>query len=150
LATVNRSAIVPYSVHNMYCLVNDVASYPQFMDGCSSVEIIEHTDQLMRATLCLKKAGMEVNFTTRNQLLADTSIEMRLQDGPFKTFYGLWQFKPLSESACKLTLDLEFEFKSWALAKVATGMFSGVSSNLVDALCKRADEIYKGESNDRK
>jgi ribosome-associated toxin RatA of RatAB toxin-antitoxin module len=127
----------------MYCLVNDVASYPQFMDGCSSVEIIEHTNQLMRATLCLKKAGVEVKLTTCNQLVADTSIEMCLQDGPFKTFNGLWQFKALSDSACKLTLDLEFEFNSRTLAKLATGMFSGVSNNLVDALCKRADEIYK-------
>ena len=127
----------------MYCLVNDVASYPQFMDGCSSVDIIEHTDELMRATLYLKKAGMEVSFTTCNQLVAGTSIEMYLQNGPFKTFNGLWQFKALSDSACKLTLDLEFEFKSRTLAKLATGMFSGVSNNLVDALCKRADEIYK-------
>lgn len=143
MAIVNRSALLPYSAHDMYCLVNDVASYPNFMDGCSSVEILEHTDQLMRATLCLKKAGMEVVLTTCNQLVADTSIEMCLQDGPFKTFSGLWQFKPLSDSACKLTLDLEFEFKSRTLAKLATGMFSGVSNNLVDSLCKRADEIYK-------
>lgn len=113
------------------------------MDGCSSVEIIEHTDQLMCATLYLKKAGMEVVLTTRNQLVADTSIQMCLQNGPFKTFNGLWQFKPLSDFACKLTLDLEFEFKSRTLAKLATGMFSGVSNNLVDSLCKRADEIYK-------
>lgn len=143
MATVNRSALLPYSAHDMYCLVNDVASYPQFMDGCSSVDIIEHTNQLMRATLYLKKAGMEVSFTTCNQLVAGTSIEMYLQDGPFKTFNGLWQFNALSDSACKLTLDLEFEFKSRTLAKLATGMFSGVSSNLVDSLCKRADEIYK-------
>ena len=142
MATVNRSALLPYSAHDMYCLVNDVASYPQFMDGCSSVDIIEHTDELMRATLYLKKAGMEVSFTTCNQLVAGTSIEMYLQNGPFKTFNGLWQFKALSDSACKLTLDLEFEFKSRTLAKLATGMFSGVSSNLVDSLCKHADEIY--------
>lgn len=148
MATVNRSALLPYSAHDMYCLVNDVASYPQFMDGCSSVDIIEHTDELMRATLYLKKAGMEVSFTTCNQLVADTSIEMCLQDGPFETFNGLWQFKVLSDSACKLTLDLEFEFKSRTLAKLATGMFSGVSNNLVDSLCKRADDIYKRQNND--
>lgn len=143
MATVKRSALVPYSANAMYSLVNDVESYPQFMDGCTSVDIIEHTPQLMRATLFLKKAGMEVSFTTCNQLVADTSIQMTLQDGPFKTFNGLWQFKPLSDCACKLTLDLEFEFKSRALAGVATGMFSGVSNSLVDALCKRADQIYK-------
>lgn len=143
MATVKRSALVPYSANAMYSLVNDVQSYPQFMDGCTSADIIEHTHQMMRATLCLKKAGMEVSFTTCNQLVADTSIQMTLQDGPFKTFNGLWQFKPLSDCACKLTLDLEFEFKSRALAGVATGMFSGVSNSLVDALCKRADQIYK-------
>lgn len=143
MATVKRSALVPYSAHAMYCLVNDVASYPQFMDGCSSVEIIEHTDQLMRATMYLKKAGMEVNLTTRNKLVVDTSIEMTFEDGPFRTFNGLWQFKSLSDTACKLTLDLEFEFKSGTLAKLATGMFSGVSNNLVDSLCRRADQKYK-------
>ena len=145
MATVKRSALVPYSANAMYRLVNDVESYPQFMDGCTSVDLIEHTDQLMRATLFLKKAGMEVSFTTRNQLVADTSIQIILQDGPFKTFNGLWQFKPLSDCACKRTLDLEFEFKSRTLARLATGMFSGVSNNLVDALCKRADQIYKQE-----
>jgi len=145
LATVNRSALVPYSVHNMYCLVNDVGSYPEFMDGCTSVEILEQNDKLMLASLCLKKAGMEVNLTTKNQLTADTRIEMNLQDGPFKKFKGIWQFTALSDSACKLSLDLEFEFKRGTLAKLATGMFSGVANNLVDALCKRADIVYKKE-----
>jgi ribosome-associated toxin RatA of RatAB toxin-antitoxin module len=68
---------------------------------------------------------------------------MSLQDGPFSSFKGLWQFKALSDSASKLSLDLEFEFKRRGLGSVAAGMFSGVANNLVDALCRRADEVYK-------
>ena len=143
MAQVNRSALVPYSADSMYCLVNDVASYPQFMDGCQSVEIIEHTEQLMVASLCLKKAGIEVNLTTENKLKAGESIEMSLRDGPFSSFKGIWRFKALTDSASKLTLDLEFEFKRRGLGTVASGMFSGVANNLVDALCRRADELYK-------
>ncbi|MBT4928480.1 MAG: type II toxin-antitoxin system RatA family toxin, partial [Cellvibrionales bacterium] len=101
MTKVSRSALVPYSAESMFCLVNDVASYPQFMDGCQSVEIIEHTEQLMVASLCLKKAGIEVNLTTENQLIPSLSIEMSLQDGPFSSFKGLWQFKALSDSASK-------------------------------------------------
>jgi ribosome-associated toxin RatA of RatAB toxin-antitoxin module len=127
----------------MFCLVNDVPSYPQFMDGCQSVEIIKHTEQIMVASLCLKKAGIEVNLTTENQLIPGVSIEMRLQDGPFSSFKGLWQFKALSDSASKLSLDLEFEFKRGGLGNLAAGMFSGVANSLVDALCRRADEVYK-------
>ena len=143
MTKVSRSALVPYSAESMFCLVNDVASYPQFMDGCQSVEIIEHTEQLMVASLCLKKVGIEVNLTTENQLVPGLSIEMSLQDGPFSSFKGLWQFKALSDSASKLSLDLEFEFKRRALGSVAAGMFSGVANNLVDELCRRADEVYK-------
>ena len=143
MTKVSRSALVPYSAESMFCLVNDVASYPQFMDGCQSVEIIEHTEQLMVASLCLKKAGIEINLTTENQLVPSLSIEMSLQDGPFSSFKGLWQFNALSDSASKLSLDLEFEFKRQGLGRVAAGMFSGVANNLVDALCRRADEVYK-------
>jgi ribosome-associated toxin RatA of RatAB toxin-antitoxin module len=132
----------------MYSLVNDVASYPQFMEGCEAVEIIEHTQDTMLATLKLKKAGLQLNLTTCNQLIADQSIEMKLQDGPFDYFSGIWRFKPLSDSACKLSLDLEFEFKSRTFGRLATTMFSEVANNLVDALCQRADDIYKRESND--
>jgi ribosome-associated toxin RatA of RatAB toxin-antitoxin module len=143
VAQVSRSALVPYSADAMFFLVNDVASYPQFMDGCQSVKIIEHTEQRMVASLCLKKAGIEVNLTTENKLIPGECIEMSLQDGPFSSFKGLWQFKALSDSASRLSLDLEFEFKRRGLGTVASGMFSGVANNLVDALCRRADEMYK-------
>jgi len=148
LATIKRSALVPFPVHAMYSLVNDVASYPQFMEGCEAVEIIEDTQDTMVATLRLKKAGLQLNLTTCNQLTANQSIEMKLQDGPFDSFSGIWQFNPLSDSACKLSLDLEFEFKSRTFGKLATAMFSEVANNLVDALCQRANDIYKRESND--
>jgi len=149
LTTIKRSALVPFSAQAMYSLVNDVASYPQFMDGCTAVEIIEHTQDTMLATLTLKKAGVEVNLTTRNQLVADSSIEMSLQDGPFKYFTGIWRFNVLTDSACKLSLDLAFEFKSRTFGRVATGMFSEVANNLVDALCRRAEDIYKRQCNDQ-
>ncbi|MCS5587181.1 MAG: type II toxin-antitoxin system RatA family toxin [Porticoccaceae bacterium] len=148
MASIKRSALIAHSAQAMYSLVNDVASYPQFMDGCSAVEIIEHTEQMMLARLSLKKAGVQVNLTTRNQLTANTSIEMTLQDGPFKSFKGLWLFTALTDSACKLSLDLEFEFKSRSLGRAATGLFSDVANGLVDSLCRRADDILQGEPNE--
>ena len=148
MATIKRSALVPYSVHDMYSLVNDVSSYPQYVEGCVAVDIIEHTQEKMQATLKLKKAGLQLSFTTCNQLIVDQSIDMQLQDGPFEHFSGIWQFKALNDSACKLSLDLEFEFKSRTFGRLATPMFSEVANNLVDAFCQRAEYIYKRESND--
>lgn len=34
---ISRTALVPYSAEQMYQLVNDVQSYPQFLPGCTEV-----------------------------------------------------------------------------------------------------------------
>jgi len=51
MTVISRSALVMHSAQAMYDLVNDVASYPQFMDGCAAVEVFEHTEQTMLARL---------------------------------------------------------------------------------------------------
>lgn len=140
--TIERSALVMHPAEAMFDLVNDVAAYPEFMDGCIAATIFDSDEHHMVAQLTLKKAGVQQHFTTRNQLQRPHQITMMLEDGPFKTFGGLWTFKPLSDSACKVSFKLEFEFKSMALALVASGLFSHVASNLVDSLCKRGDHIY--------
>ncbi|MGB2375935.1 MAG: type II toxin-antitoxin system RatA family toxin, partial [Porticoccaceae bacterium] len=89
MTVISRSALVTHSAQAMYDLVNDVASYPEFMDGCVGVEIFEHNEHSMLARLDLKKAGMQISFVTRNRLEAPHQIEMKLQDGPFKMFKGL-------------------------------------------------------------
>ena len=57
---VQRSALVMYSDQAMFDLVNDVANYPAFMDGCQSAEVFEHSDKAMVARLDLKKAGVKI------------------------------------------------------------------------------------------
>ena len=143
MATITRSALVMHSAAEMFSLVNDVSCYPQFMDGCTSVEVFEHGDTTMLARLDLKKAGVKISFMTRNYLHAPTSIEMTLEDGPFKQFKGLWEFKPLTDEACKVSLNLEFEFSNKGLGLASSNLFSGVANNLVDSLCKRADQLLK-------
>ena len=144
---VQRSALVMHSDQSMFDLVNDVASYPLFMDGCQGAEVFEQSDQAMVARLDLKKAGVKTSFMTRNALSAPTSIEMNLEDGPFKRLRGVWTFKALSAEACKVSLDLEFEFNSMALGMAASRLFSSMANDLVDSLCRRADQVY-GNTND--
>jgi len=140
--SVKRSALVMYSSQQMYDLVNDVSNYPSFMDGCHSVEVFEHNDQTMLARLDLKKAGVSMSLLTRNYLKAPEHIQMTLEEGPFRAFRGDWRFTALSIAACKVELDLAFDFSNKALGFAASNLFSGVANNLVDALCKRADSVY--------
>ncbi len=44
--------------------------------------------------------------------------------------------------ACKVSLDLEFTFSNGLLGAAAAKLFDSVTGNLVDALARRARELY--------
>ena len=87
---ISRTALVPYSAEQMYQLVNDVQSYPQFLPGCTGSRVLESTPGQMTAAVDVSKAGISKTFTTRNQLTSNQSILMHLVDGPFKKLIGGW------------------------------------------------------------
>lgn len=139
---IQRSALLPYPARALYDLVNDVASYPQFLPWCSAAEVLESNDHLMRATLKVSRAGISQQFTTRNALVPGESITMKLEQGPFSALHGVWQFQALSDKACKITLDLSFEY-SGALVKATLGpLFNQAATTMVDAFCQRAKQLY--------
>jgi ribosome-associated toxin RatA of RatAB toxin-antitoxin module len=142
MASINRSALVEYSAEQMFDLVNDVNSYPKFMQGCTSAKVLSESDEELIGELCLSKAGISQQFTTRNQLHRPTHIDMELVEGNFSNFQARWSFDALTESACKVSLHMEFEFKSSIVDFAAEKLFSASANNLVDALVSRAHNIY--------
>lgn len=148
MSEISRSALLAYPIKKVYRLINDVVAYPQYMDGCVGAEIIAEGDDFMEARLDLAKAGFTYSFTTRNCLFEPAStaphrIEMELVDGPFNQFSGLWTLLPLGESACKVSLDLQFTLTSKVLGKASKSLFNSMADNLVDALVKRAHQLYQ-------
>jgi len=141
VAKINRSALVLHSAARMYALVNDVERYPEFLDGCVKVDLIESSVDTMTARLYLSKAGLSYQFVTCNTLIKDEKISLELEDGPFDYLRGSWVFTPLREDACKVEMVLEFGvtgFKGRALSE----LFSPIAGNMVGAFCKRADNLF--------
>jgi len=50
-----------------------------------------------------------------NRRLRPKMLEMRLVEGPFRHLEGFWRFEPLDEGACRVSLDIDFEFSSKVL-----------------------------------
>jgi ribosome-associated toxin RatA of RatAB toxin-antitoxin module len=140
---IDRSALVPYSTTAMYALVNAIEAYPQFMDGCVGARVLSETEELMEARLDLAKGALRYSFTTRNRLLPPERIELTLVEGPFDHFAGRWEFHPLGEAACKVSLHLEFAMAGRLRSFAARTLFNGVANNLVDALVRRAHSLYR-------
>jgi len=143
MSHIQRSALVHYSAEEMFRLVNDVADYPNFLPWCRSSAVISESDDEMIASVEIARGVLNKTFTTRNRLQEGRRIELTLVDGPFKKLQGYWQFEPLkTENACKVSLDLEFEFDNAMMSIAAKPIFTQIANSLVDAFCKRAVEVY--------
>tara|TARA_B100001750_G_C15321208_1_gene502324 strand:+ start:142 stop:582 length:441 start_codon:yes stop_codon:yes gene_type:complete len=139
---VKKIALVPYSASEMFKLVDDIEAYPQFLPWCTSAEVLDRTSNRVEATLELTKGNATKAFSTRNTLIADTSIAIELLGGPFRCLSGGWCFDLLGDEGCKVTLDLEFEFENRVVDMMIGSFFEETCKSLVNAFTDRAEQVY--------
>lgn len=139
---VYRSAIVPHSAAEMFRLVDDVESYPEFLPWCQQSEVRTRADDVTEASLALQKGSVSKVFTTRNLRKPYDSIGLELLDGPFRQLSGEWRFSSLGATGCKVTLELEFEFDSKMADLMFGSFFEATCNSLVDAFTERAAAVY--------
>lgn len=139
---IQRSALLPYPAQALFDLVNDVASYPQFLPWCSASEVLEVSETHMRASLAVAKAGLSQRFVTVNTLVPGQLIKLTLAEGPFSQLYGQWEFKALGDKACKISLDLTFDYAGPLVRATLGPLFNQATNTLVDAFCQRAKQLY--------
>ncbi len=144
MAIVKKSALVHYSAEQMFRLVKDVETYPAFLPWCHSTRLLKSTEQEICAELVVARLGIRQAFSTCNRFEENKWMRLELRDGPFKKLRGDWKFLPLREDACKIELDLDFEFSGALIDKAFGSVFQHAANTLVDSFCKRADEVYGG------
>lgn len=142
MSRVEKSALVPHSAEQMFELVADVAGYKNFLPWCSDSRLLSRDEHRLCGEIEVSRAGIRQRFTTCNDLERFRRMSIRLQNGPFRRLEGAWVFTPLQEQACKVELLLEFEFSGTLLDRAFGKVFNQIAVNLVDAFCKRAQEIY--------
>jgi len=94
-----------------------------------------------RATLTVGVKGIRQSFTTQNDNRPGAAIDMRLVEGPFRSFSASWRFTALSAGACRIDFSLEYEFSSRILARLLEPLFDRVADTMVDAFARRADQV---------
>ncbi len=139
---VNKSALVPFSAEQMYKLVADIDAYQDFLPWCGHSEVLSREDNVVVGSVSIAKGGVNKSFTTENHQQENKIIEVRLVDGPFKKLHGFWRFSELKEGACKVSLDLEYEFSSKLLGMVVGPVFNQVANTMVDSFVKQARVAY--------
>jgi len=146
MKTVHKSVLIWYSAAEMFALVTDVASYPQFLPWCDESAVLAESKHGMTAKAGVSMAGLKQSFTTQNTHVEGRKVSLKLVEGPFSKLDGTWQFTPIgknNERACKIEFELNYDFDNAALAALVGPVFDKIAGSLVDAFVKRACAVYE-------
>lgn len=148
MPTHTDTKILPYTAQQMYDLVADVASYPQFLPWCAAARIRRRTDQgaseIMLADLVISFKVFRERFGSKVVLYPDDQkIETTYIDGPFKYMESTWSFKDV-EGGVEVTFFVDFEFKNAILQGIIGVVFNEAMQRIVRAFERRADALYGG------
>lgn len=142
MTTVDKSALVRYSAQQMYDLVSDIETYPDFLPWCKSADIHREDSTHVEASITIARSGFSQQFTTINTLVPGVSMELQFKSGPFSHLHGIWKFDQLGNEGSKVSLHMEFEFSNVLIGKAFGPVFGRVVDSMVNSFCARADDVY--------
>ena len=138
MTNVHRSAIVPRPAALLFELVDRCEDYPRRFVWCQGATVLERTEDHVVAKLELKHGGLTTTFTTRNTRQPTERITLHLVDGPFTALDGVWQFRPLGDTGCKVALDLRFAVSNKLVGSALAIGFKSLADRLVDDFVRAA------------
>ncbi|MEM7615175.1 MAG: type II toxin-antitoxin system RatA family toxin, partial [Pseudomonadota bacterium] len=98
---------MPYSADQLYDLVADIGSYPQFLPWCSAARIRGTKDlgerKIIDADLVISFKVFRERFGSRVTLEPEAGkIHVQYLDGPFRYLDNHWEFIAVSENECEV------------------------------------------------
>ena len=139
---ITRSAIVECSAQQVYDLVEDIESYPEFLPWCLGARVRERAPGRTVATIEVGMPGIRQSFTTENANAPGKRIDMRLLQGPFRRFEAHWKFAALGPAAAKIEFAIAYEFADRIMASALDPLFEHIAGTMVDAFTRRAEMLH--------
>lgn len=139
---------MPYSCEQMFALVNNIDDYHLFLNWCSHSRILKQNEQEIIGEITVEKGIFKHSFTTINTL-STNRLDMALKEGPFETLTGVWLFKPLRSTGCKVSLELLFSFSNKLMDISLSPIFSHIAGSQLFAFIARAKVVYGAQSIDK-
>ena len=142
----NEKRILPYSPFQLFELVADVESYPEFLPWCLAARVRKREGSEILADMIIGFKVFRERYTSHVHLdRARQRIDVGYKDGPFRHLENHWIFHEY-EKGCELEFYIDFEFRSKLLQKVMEGLFHEAVRRMVRAFETRAKAIYGEKS----
>jgi coenzyme Q-binding protein COQ10 len=146
MPTHSETKFLPYTAQQMYDLVADVGSYPQFLPWCAAARVRRRTPtsegEVMEADLVISFKVFRERFGSRVVLRPERhEIDTEYIDGPFKYMKSTWSFSE-AEGGCEVSFFVDFEFRNRVLQGIIGVVFNEAMQRIVRAFERRAAELH--------
>lgn len=142
MSQIERSVHLPYTREQLFNLVSDIPSYPQFVPYCVQAQILTDNQGVIEGSLRVGYKGLGYTFATQNINHPSDHIHMALLSGPFERLEGDWHFD-MAAGGCQVRLCLTIIFKNPLLGMMFKHKIDELTDMMVAAFMQRAQEVYK-------
>lgn len=146
MPTHREKRVLPYSAEEMYDLVADVGSYPEFLPWTSAARIRSHRiyddHEVLEADLVISFKVFRERFGSRVVLRPDRrEIDTEYIDGPFRHMRSTWAFRDVP-GGCEVEFFVDFEFRNAILQGIIGVVFNDAMQRVVRAFERRAAALH--------
>jgi len=138
---------MPYSADQMYALIADVGSYPQFLPWCAAARVRDRKmvgdTEIIEADLVISFKVFRERFGSRVTLRPkENQIDVAYLEGPFRYLNNHWGFRDTGDGSCEVEFFVDFEFRSAILQSIIGVVFNEAMQRIVRAFEARAGVLY--------
>ena len=144
----NTTRRVRHTPQQMFALVADVESYPQFLPLCEGLVVKRRTPregggEVLLADMTVGYKAIRETFTSRVTTdPKNLKILVEYVDGPFRHLENRWSFRPTPDDGCEIGFFISYEFASRMLGLLMGTMFDKAFRKFAEAFERRADQVY--------
>ena len=132
---------LPYTAEQLFDLVFDVESYPEFVPGWQSARILQRERHSLHVEQTLKAGPLTWRFDSRATFDRPTGITIESTGRPFRHLVLDWRFEPTSDG-CLLALDIAWTMRSRYLERLSETMTPLMTDGIITAFERRAKERF--------
>jgi len=137
---------LPYTPEQMFDLVADVPSYPQFLPWVQAIRVRANSETEMLADMIVGFKSLRETFTSRVVKQRPGEVHVDYVDGPLKHLRNDWQFRDDGAGGVLIDFEVDFAFKNRMFEMIAGQMFDRALRKMIGAFETRAAELYSPNS----
>ena len=138
MKSIHKEEDINIDIETIFNLINDIESYPNYLPWCTKSEVKEESADTIIGKLFISKRIINWNFSTKNTIKKNELISLELVDGPFESLTGKWTFSSINKFNTKVSLDIDYKFKSSIIELSIEPIFSSIMNSILKSFVQEA------------